>query len=101
MKETGVYTANHSQPRVVVRRLSDILANTVNQRANIKQQKGIVCPYRESQGLITQTKENADRDIIYDKSDATDQTNCRDEFAPILVRSKERCMFSTAYMMDT
>ena len=31
-----MYTANHSQPRVVVRGLSDILANTVNQRANIR-----------------------------------------------------------------
>ena len=31
-----MYTANHSQPRVVVRGLLDIIANSVNQRANIR-----------------------------------------------------------------
>ena len=54
-----------------------------------KKPEGIVCPYRESQGHITQTRENADRENIHDKTDTTNQTNCRDKFAPKLVRSKK------------
>ena len=46
-------------------------------------------------------RENADRENIHDKTDTTNQTNCRDEFTPILVRSKKHCTSSTTHKMDT
>ena len=33
--------------------------------------EGIVCPHRESQGLIDQTREKPDSEINYDKADFT------------------------------
>ena len=84
-----MYTANQSQPRVVVRGLLDIPANSVNQRTNIGAQGNRMPIQRKPRTDYPNQGKRGQRNHPR-QNRHHNQTNCRDEFAPILVRSKKK-----------